>query len=650
MSKLDNNVINNIKMLSLDMIKEAGSGNSYLSFNSASIFCALYMNHLKFAKDNSKWINRDRVLVSNEFLPAYYATLHIFGYDISIDSLKEYKKYNSITPGFASITNPFVEINSQMTGDVAASSVGIALGERYLENLIKIEKPKCNLIDFNTYCICTYSDIMNGLGYESLAYAGKERLNKLILIVIKDELLKDSSNDEAYIDDLDKFKLLGYNIIEIKGTNLSLVDEALDEAKESKKPSIILLNTYSKKNEFVFEYNKPLTNEDLNMLRGKYKIDIPFNIPEDIYTDINIHLDKRLNKLLNKWQVIKNNCLEDLKLKEVIDFLEKRELKIDFNVDKIQINDNYEEDLIIGNSKIFNIFAKKSPFILSASNDNFYYNKNNITTSDYMSNENPIGRNINFGKRTLALGGICNGLASLGFKIFVNVPLFDSNILKPFIKFSARANLPIIYQFTNDTFLNTYEAMGINAYEELNSLRLIPNLVNFRPADINEIIGVYSILSNYNKPFTMTIGSGKMKKLPGTNPKYVVAGAYRVKREKGEATGTIIATGTEVSVALKLADELLVYGIDLRVVTMPSTELFELQKDRYKFSLIPKELKTFVIEFGETTLWNKYATSEEYILGITKNSESGTKEELLNYHNLDMDSIKTKIIELMKNN
>ena len=208
--------------------------------------------------------------------------------------------------------------------------------------------------------------------------------------------------------------------------------------------------------------------------------------------------------------------------------------------------------------------------------------------------------------------------------------------------------MPINYIFTNDSIINNYENNGFMVCSELSTLRLIPNIITFRPCDINEILGIYDIITNYKKTTIMVLGSEKTPKFSGTNPKYVVAGAYRIKREKGEANGTIIATGTEVKLALEIAEELYPYGIDLRVVSMPSMELFESQNNRYKFSLILGELKTFVIEFGETKIWEKYATDEEYIFGIKNYSFSGTKSEILGYYNLTKDKIKTKIIELMK--
>jgi len=651
MSKLDNNVINNIKMLSLDMIKEARVGDSNLAINASSIFYALFMKHLKFNINNPNWINRDRVIVSNRFLPIMYSTLHLFGFDISLENLKDYRKFNSNINSFGNINTPGIEVSSNNIGDVISSSVGIALGERYIESLIKIENPKCNLINFNTYCICTYEDIMSGLAYESLSYASKENLNKLIFIVVKDRFTKDGVTKEEYNEDSHKFfDSLNYNFVELKGTNFSDIDAEIDLAKDNKNPSIILINPKISKDTLDISYNKPLKDEELNVLREKYKINLPFSVSNELYEEVNHQLDKRLNKILNKWNELKQDCLNDLKLKEVIEFLETKNIKINFNVDNIKINDNYEEELINGNAKIFNILASKSPFVLSLSNDNFYYTKCNISKSDLMNKYNPTGRNISFGIRSHAMGGIANGLATLGFKVFISCPLRTSELLKPYIKMAAFNNFPVNYIFTNDTFTNPDLETGFSVVDEINSLRLIPNLINFRPSDINEIIGIYHILSNYKKTSTITIGSDKSKKIIGTNPKYVVAGAYRVRREKGEANAILIASGNEVSKALKIADELFPYGIDLRVISMPSKELFELQNDRYRFSLIPDYLKTFVLEYSESSLWNKYATNNDYILGINKFGMNGSREELLKYYNLDIDSIKTKILEIMKNN
>lgn len=641
MSKIDNLIINDIKMLSLDMIKESGSGNSGLALNSAPLFYSLFMNHLKYNINNENWLNKDRIFVSNKLLPSYYASKNMFGYDVPLDNLKEYNKFDSNLPGYQSFSN--------VCGDLIGYGIGTCLGERYLSSLVRQEDNKSKLVDFNTYCICTLNDIISGTAFESLVYAVREKLNKLIIIAIKDKCGNYSDREDFYSNDLINYlEEINLNVIEAKSNSIGSIDDAIDDAKNSSMPSIILIDSYYDKDFKDNDYDRPLTKDELESLRIKFKINAAFDVEEEHYQIVSKSINKRLNKELDKWNEIKEDSLNNEKLKNIIEFLETKDIKLDFNIDNLKINDNYEEELLLGNSKIFNIFAKKSPYILSLSNNNFNNNYCNIKSSKCMTKVTPTEKNINFGPSSLLMTCAAIGLAKLGFKIFVSSPLINSNQIYPFIKNSALEELDIHFIFTHDTFLNTYDNLGISATQEINSFRLIPKLITFRPADINEIIGVYNILANYKRCSITIIGSGSIPKLIGTNPKYVVAGAYRVKKEREEANGVIIATGTEVNLALKIAEELLPYGIDMRVVTMPCLELFANQSEKYQNILLPKELKTFVIEFGSTLLWYKYATGEEYILGLDRYSTNGTKEELLNKYNLNIDAIKTRIIELMK--
>ena len=611
MSKLENNITNHLKMLSLDMIKEAGSGDVGLSLCSAPIFTTLFLRYLNYNRQNSNYINRDRVIVSNKLLPLMYASLHLFADSISMDNLKEYKKLNSITPGFANMNTPGIEIGSNTIGDVIASSVGIALGERYLENLIKLENNKCDLINYKTICICSEEDLMSGLSYEAMSYAGNECLNKLIFIVVKTNVAKDSSTKETFKENLtDRFIALNYNV-DIINNNASSIDGAIDDAYVSKKPTVIVVkSTYgidSSKENSNIDYNSPLSDSEMTSLRNKYKLELPYQVSKELYLDIRKEIDKRLEKKLNRWQELKEESLKDLKLKEIINFLENGLKEINFKPENIKINTEYNEELLISNNKILNILANKSPFVLCGSNDNFVNTLGNITKSNIMQKDNPTARNIIFGSRTQAMGGIANGLAALGFKVFISAPLKDSNVLMPAIRLSAQNNLDVNYIFSQDTFLNTYENMGDGATYEINNLRNIPGLINFRPADINEIIGVYDIKSTFKNPSTIIIGSDKVKKLLGTNYKYVMAGAYRVKKERENVNAIIIATGSEVPYALNIANELEGYGIDFRVVSMPSMELFRRQTEKYQNMLLPKDVKTFTLEFSNKGNWYEYA-------------------------------------------
>lgn len=654
MSKIDINSLNTIKLLGLDMIREAGSGDSGIVLSMSNVFYNLFLNHFNFDKNNINWINSDRLVINSKYLPILYSTLHMFGYDITLDDLKEYKKLNSKVPSMALSSTLGIDVGVIGNGNAISLGTGIAIGERYLNALVKKENFKCNLIDFHTYIFCTIDDLMCGEGYESLSFISKEKLNKLIILCNKDDIGKDSSTKETYTENLvDRFLALNFNIIEVKnGHNSASINDAIDEAKSSKKPTIIIFYTKYAKDSLRESsnklYNIPFNTEEINKLTEKYKLSYPVVDTNEYRAELEKFVSKRINKVINKWNEIKTENINNAKIKDIIEFLETKNIKIDFNSKNIKLKDNYNEELRLGNNKIFNMFASKSPFILSGSNDNFIYTRCNISNSDIMSNENRIGRNILFGGRTEAMGSIANGLANLGFKVFISAPLIDSIKLYSSIKLATINNLPVHYIFTNDSFINNYENNGDMALSEINILRMFPNLLTFRPGDINEIIGTYEIISNYKKSTVLIVGNEKTPKLIGTNPKYVVAGAYRVRREKGEANATIIATGTEVKLALEIAEELFSYGIDLRVVSMPSRELFEMQNDRYKFSLILGELNTFVIEFGDTKLWERYATSDEHIFGVNHYINSGNKVELLNHYKLTKDNIKTKIIELMK--
>ena len=304
MNKLDSKIINEVKYLSLDMIKKAGSGDTGICLASAHILYSLFSNHLKFDRHNPSWINRDRVIVSNHLLPLMYSMLHLTYGNPSLDNLMEYKQFNSLVSGVANRKLKGIEIGSIIDGDICSSSVGIALGERYLEELIKIEDSKNNVIDFHTYCICTEEDIMSGLSYEAMSYAACESLNKLIFIVIKDGISKDSATVETFNENLiDRFISLKYNVEEINDS-LGNINGAIEEARFKKKPSAIIIKTVygkgSTKEGSNQGYNKPLSDSEMKKLKEEWAVGNEYFTKDD-YEYFIKSVDKRLNKDLAKW-------------------------------------------------------------------------------------------------------------------------------------------------------------------------------------------------------------------------------------------------------------------------------------------------------------------------------------------------------------
>ncbi len=651
MSKIDEKIINNIKMLSLDMIYKAGSGDAGIVFSSANLFYNLFKNHLIFDPNDENFINRDRIVVSNRLLPLLYSCHYLFYKDQNMDDLKDYKSYKSLISGCA-LKNNICDVPSFRTGDVISSSVGISLGSKYLKNLIKIENAKAKLVSFKTYCIFTMDEIMSGLSYEAMSFASTHNLNDLIFIVIKNEIAKDSSNKETFKEDLtDRFIALNFNVSVVN--NFNSINGALDDAKNSKKPSVIIVNSLYGKSSSIENnnkfYNLPLKKEEMDKLRSDYEILNPFTVDNELLIELRKDTSKRLSKYLINYHKEKDLLTQDLKIKEIVNFLEAGKIKIDLNVENIKINDNYEEKLTKGNNKVLNILANKSPFVLCGSDDNFVNTLALINKTNIMSNENPTGRNILFGNRTLAMGGIALGLSSLGFKVFISTPLINAPILNSFVKLSSLNNLDVNYIFTNDSFTNPYEANEYHAFDEIDSLAKIPNIILYRPCDINELIGVYDSLCKLSKSCIIILNDDILPKFNFTNSKYVVAGSYRVKKEEQRVIDAIIiASGSEVPLALKISKELEDYDINLRVVSMPSKHLFELQSERYKQMLLPKDVLTFTIEYASFEYLGEYATTKECAFQINNFFLGGTKEEKLKYYNLNIDAIKAKMMEILK--
>lgn len=618
MSKIDNSIIENLRVLSMQ--KETSKEVQELCYLNAPIIYNLYTNHLNINMQDINWPNQDRIVVTNKILPLFYAMLHHNYKEMSLENIREYAMYSSSTPGIAKISTKGVMASSIINGDVIGSSIGITLGERYIESLIKIESPKCDLINFNTYCLCTSEDFKTSIAYESLQFLKSQKLKKIIFIIL-------ACNEDKSIGDLASLYDMNYEAIKVN--DITSFNNAIKDAKSSKKPSVILIKNNSR-NDLNISLREIDEEEDLQAINEYQKI-----------------VSKRMSKVINKWQNVYNECNSDLKIKEIIKFLNNGVGEVPFKIDNIKINDNYLEELLLSNSKIFNLLANKSPFILSCSDKDFHHNHTDITKSSNMDYNNPSSRNIYFANYSLALSSVSIGLAYLGFKVFISTDLCNLNNILPFIKLSIINKLNCHFIFTNDTFINSSK-YNLPVLDELDTLKNLPDLITFRPCDINEVIGVYDIVSKYNEPTCLVLGNKVTPKMKGTQSKFVAAGAYPVLKEESELNAVIIASGSEVNYALKLADELVYYGILLRVVSMPSEKLFNRQTERYRNALLPREVKTFYLEFSTANSAYHFVKDKDYILNIPSFVIGGNKEEVLNAYNLNNDALKARIIELMK--
>ena len=661
MSKLDIETINSIKVLALDMIDKAGSGHPGIVLGAAPIIYALYKDHLKAIPSNSNWINRDRfVLSAGHGSALLYSLLYHAGYDIDIEELKHFRELNSLTPGHPEYrVTPGVDASTGPLGEGIGMAVGMALAERYLRTISNIEKKNSNLIDYYTYCLCGDGDLMEGVSYEALSFASAQNLNKLIILYDCNHVSLDSDTTNTFTEDIEiRFEALNFNILNVKnGNDYNEISKAIKQAKKSNRPTIIICNTTIGKDSLLEGTNKvhgkPLSKEDLNSIKTKYKItNESFTVSQEVLNYFQNTINTRVEEAYKKWEeeYISIKESDNIGLHSLINLLERNTFVIDFDDTKFKISDEYNEELRESNHKIMNFISPKNPFFLGGSADLSSSFKTNLDKSSIQSEDNPVGKNIYFGVREHAMGAILNGMALSNLKVFGSTFLSFSDYQKPAIRMSALMNLPVTYIFTHDSVYVGPDGPTHEPVEHLTMLRTIPNFITFRPADINEIMGSWEYILKNNCPTALVISKEKRSKNKNTNAKFVKYGAYMIRKEKYHLDGIIIATGSEVEMAMDISKELFTMGIDTRVVSMPSMELFLKQNPKYEEQLLPKDVPTFVIEAGSSIIWNRFATKPEYIFGVNRFGMSGKTDEVIRYLKIDKNTILEKIANYLEKN
>ena len=661
MSKLDIETINSIKVLALDMIDKAGSGHPGIVLGAAPIIYALYKDHLKAIPSNSNWINRDRfVLSAGHGSALLYSLLYHAGYDIDIEELKHFRELNSLTPGHPEYrVTPGVDASTGPLGEGIGMAVGMALAERYLRTISNIEKKNSNLIDYYTYCLCGDGDLMEGVSYEALSFASAQNLNKLIILYDCNHVSLDSDTTNTFTEDIEiRFEALNFNILNVKnGNDYNEISKAIKQAKKSNRPTIIICNTTIGKDSLLEGTNKvhgkPLSKEDLNSIKTKYKItNESFTVSQEVLNYFQNTINTRVGEAYKKWEeeYISIKESDNIGLHSLINLLERNTFVIDFDDTKFKISDEYNEELRESNHKIMNFISPKNPFFLGGSADLSSSCKTNLDKSSIQSEDNPVGKNIYFGVREHAMGAILNGMALSNLKVFGSTFLSFSDYQKPAIRMSALMNLPVTYIFTHDSVYVGPDGPTHEPVEQLTMLRTIPNFITFRPADINEIMGSWEYILKNNCATALVISKEKRSKNKNTNAKFVKYGAYMIRKEKYHLDGIIIATGSEVEMAMDISKELFTMGIDTRVVSMPSMELFLKQNPKYEEQLLPKDVPTFVIEAGSSIIWNRFATKPEYIFGVNRFGMSGKTDEVIRYLKIDKNTILEKIANYLEKN
>lgn len=648
--QVDKKIIDNLRGLSIDIIAKANSGHPGIALGAAPIIATLYANHLRFSKENDKWFNRDRFILSaGHGSSLLYATLYMAGFPIELSDLESFRCLGSITPGHPEygITKG-VDISTGPLGQGVASSVGIAIGEEYLSNYFGKD-----IIDYYTYVLCGDGDLMEGVSYEAFSLAGKLSLNKLIVLYDSNNVTLDGDLSNSSCENTKlRFESINWNYILVSdGEDTSSINDAIIKAKASDKPTLIEVKTtigkFSKYQGTSKVHGSPLDEEDIKNIKEKLNLrDIPFSVSSEAVTSFRTSIDERNDNIYAEWNN-KVSLLPTEKQEELNELINNKEpLKVKDIY--YEIPDDGVEATRVSSGKILNSIATNYPFVMGGSADVSNSTHARIKSEGSFSKSTPLNRNIDFGIREHAMACIANGLALTGITPFVSTFFSFADYLKPALRMTALMNLPVIYVFTHDSITVGEDGPTHQPVEQLVMLRSTPNVDVYRPFDANETLGAYKTILESRRPSCLVLSRNKVELNSSTKVNEVKKGAYILEEEHGNLEAVLISSGEEIELARKVHKILTERGIAIRLVSMPSIEVFERQTKKYQESIIPEDKEVFVIELSSSYSWYKYTNKQEHLFTVDTFGASGNRNDLLERFGFNSEKIADKIEKLLK--
>ncbi len=652
MSKInEKRMIDDIRLLSLDMINNAKSGHPGIALSAAPMLYTLFANHMVYDLDNPNWCNRDRFIMSAGHGSALlYATQYAITEDFTIEELKKFRHINSSTKGHPELNiDKRIEATTGALGQGFATAVGMSLAEKHLES--KYNTKKITLFNYNIYVLCSDGDLMEGISYEVATLAGNYKLNNLIVLYDANKMTLDGPLDKEYNERLaDMYVALGWNVLVVKnGDKISEINKALNEANKSKLPTLIIINTILGKNSLYENTNKihgKLDSDDLEEIRTKLKGTAPFTVDEENMQNIRKKVRERNAGVYAEWvQDYKKYQSEvsDKEIENLNDLINNEDIIL--NLDKVIDREKLFIDKPMRdiNFQIMNVISAFIDRFIGGSADLSSSTKTYLKNGGDYSASNYRGKNISFGIRENAMGAILNGLALTNIRCFGSTFLTFADYLKPSIRNTAIMNLPVTYIFTHDSILIGQDGKTHQPIEQLAMLRTIPNLDVYRPCDYKELIGAWQLILKNKRPSALVISKKPTESYKYTSTEEIALGGYVISEVKNRLDVILIASGSEVTLAMKLKQELLKNFIEARIVSMPNINEFLQQPKEYQNQVLPKGYKRMVIEFSNDPTYYKLVKNEEDIINLKTFGKSGTEEELLQEFELDLASIIIKI-------
>lgn len=613
----NNLAINTIRFLGVDAINKANSGHPGIILGAAPMAHELFTNHLNIYPKQSQWFNRDRFILSaGHGSMLLYALLHLSGFKVSLEDLKNFRQPGN-TPGHPEYGHTDgVETTSGPLGQGISNAVGMALAETHLS--VKYNKENFKIVDHYTYVLCGDGDIQEGVCNEAISLAGHLALNKLIVLFDSNDIQLDGPTSLATSDNHKKrFIASGWNYILVSdGNDLSLINKAIKKAKKSLKPTLIEIKT-------LIGYGSPVENSskshgspigvegrELTAKRLNYPYK-PFEVDEEVYALYKKKVYNRGRRTYNKWVKLMKEYKEVYpnEYKEL-----NRALDNDYEV-SLKDLPSYEIGASIAtrnaSGEVQNALSKRFTSIIGGSADLTGSTKAKGLDGDF-SKENRLGRNINYGVREHAMGSISNGITLHGgLKSFTGGFFVFSDYMKPPLRMAALMNIPSIFVFSHDSLFVGEDGPTHQPIEQLVMLRSIPNFTTIRPADANETVQAWKFAINNEGPTAIITTRQNVTNYSNFNKNFN-KGAYVISKEKGKLDGILLAAGSEVSLAIEAQKELEKEHIYVKVVSMPSMEIFDKQDASYKQEVLNSD-KILAVEMANPMPWYKYT---KYVFGV----------------------------------
>jgi len=625
-----------IRFLAADMVQRANSGHPGAPMGLADIATVL-SKYLNINPSDEQWLNRDRLVFSGGHATALvYSLLHLWGFDVSIDDIKNFRQFGSKTPGHPEYRHTGgVEITTGPLGQGVANAVGFAAAGIYAQNILGKD-----VINHKVYCLCGDGDLQEGISYEACATAGHLKLNNLIIIYDSNSITIEGDTSIAWSEDVKKrFQAIDFEVIEIDGHNFEQINEALIQAKGAKKPVLIIAKTIIAKGAVSLEgshhsHGAPLGVEEIKQAKMK----AGFNPNEEfvVSDDVKSAFDKKIVGLAlqNSW----NESLS-LEAKKKIEELENPNFDLvvypDFEVgSSVATRDS--------NHKILNAIAKAIPGFLGGSADLSPSNKTELKDmGDF-----PNGKNIHFGIREHSMAAIVNAMNLYGlFRVYSATFFVFSDYLKPSARIAALANIPHHFIWTHDSIGVGEDGPTHQPIEHLSQFRALPNFYTFRPADANENIESWKVALKMQSPTAFVCSRQGLKVLDGKKSYGSVANGGYLLRKKDNVTITIMASGSEVNLAIQTACDLEKDGVFANIVSVPCFDLLLEQSDEYISKIIDKNTKVYAIEAARALEYYKFA---DVVFGMDTFGASGPADKLFDEFGFTKDKLKAKILANLK--